>query len=107
MEEKQQDIKKFLDLLGGICAFLTVAVYALLIINASWEFLPLELYNVLVVCRTWAPLVVVAITGFEFTRGRSLIMKILFYVLVAAVIVSMFFPDTWNEFVGIINEHVS
>lgn len=103
MEEKS-NLKKVLDILGGICAFLTVAVYALLVIHANWSFLPDSLYNVLVVCKVWAPLIVVAITGLEFTRNKSFIFRILFYAIVAVVIVSMFFPETWNEFVGIVNE---
>lgn len=96
-------MKGMLDILGGVCAFLTVAVYALLLIHANWAFLPDGLYNVLVVCKTWAPLIVVVITGLEFTRGKSIILKIIFYALVAAVVVSMFFPDTWAQFVGLIN----
>jgi len=103
MEEKSK-LKKALDILGGICAFLTVAVYALLVIDANWPFLSETLYNVLVVCKTWAPLVVVAITGLEFTRGRSFIFRIIFYAIVAVVVVSMFFPSTWGEFVGMVNE---
>ena len=103
MEEKNT-LKNTLDILGGICAFLTVAVYAVLVIHANWAFLPDKLYNVLVVCKVWAPLVVVAITGLEFTRHKSFIFRILFYAIVAVVVVSMFFPETWNEFVGIVNE---
>jgi len=103
MSEEKSQMKKTLDLLGGIAAFLTVAVYAVLIIHSNWNFLPESLLNVLLVCRTWAPLVVVVITGLEFTRGKSFIFKLLFYALVAVVVVSMFFPETWNEFVGIVN----
>ena len=106
MDYKEEGYKGLLDWLGGICAFLTVTVYAVLLVHANWAFLPEELYNVLVVCKTWAPLVIVAITGLEFTRGKSFLVKLLFYVLVAAVVVGMFFPETWNQFVGIINENV-
>ena len=96
--------KKFLDILGGLCAFLTVAVYAVLVIHANWAFIPDWLYNILAVCKTWAPLVVVAITGLEFTRGKSFIFRIIFYAIVAVVVVSKFFPETWNEFVGLVNK---
>ena len=106
MDQKSNESKKLLDALGGIAAFLTVAVYAVLLFHANWAFLPETLFNILVVCKTWAPLVVVVIVGLEFTRGRSLITKLLFYVLVAAVVVNMFFPDTWNEFVGIVNQNI-
>ena len=33
-------MKKFWDILGGVCAFLTVAVYAVLLVHSSWAFLP-------------------------------------------------------------------
>lgn len=99
-------MKGLLDVLGGICAFLTVTVYALLLIHANWAFLPDSIYNILVVCKTWAPLIVVVITGLEFTRGKNIVIKIVFYALVAAVVVSMFFPDTWAGFVGLINKNV-
>lgn len=98
--------KSLFDWLGGIAAFLTVAVYAILVINANWSFIPESVLNVLAVIKTWAPLVVVAITGFEFTRGKGLITKILFYALMAVVILSMFFPGTWDEFVGIIDSKI-
>ncbi len=106
MSSKDNGSKNLLDWLGGVAAFLTVAVYAVLLIHSNWAFLPASLFNVLVVCKTWAPLVVVVIVGLEFTRGRSFITKLIFYILVAAVVVNMFFPDTWNDFVGIINSNV-
>ena len=103
-EEKNSGMKLALDWLGGICAFLTVVVYVLLIIHAKWAFLPDSMYNILMVCKTWAPLVVVAITGLEFTSIRSIVFKILFLVLCAVVVLSMFFPETWEQIVGIVNK---
>ena len=105
-KNNESGFKPLLDVLGGLCAFLTVAVYAVLLIHANWAFLPDTLFNILVVCKTWAPLVVVVVVGLEFTRGKNIIIKILFYALVAAVVVSMFFPDTWNQFVGLVNSKI-
>lgn len=96
-------MKKILDWVGGVAAFLTVAVYILLIVHGNWAFLPDSVYNVLVVIRTWAPLVVVAITGLEFVAEKPFIVKLVFYVMVAVVVIFMFFPETWQSFVGIIN----
>ena len=92
-----------LDWLGGIAAFLTVLTFALLAIHAKWAFLPEELYNVLVIVETWAPLVVVGITAFEFCSGKTILLKIIFAVLFAVVILSMFFSSTWEQVVGVIN----
>lgn len=96
-------MKKILDWVGGVAAFLTAAVYIVLIIHGNWAFLPEAVYNVLVVVRTWAPLVVVAIVGLEFVSDKPFIVKLIFYVMVAGVVIFMFFPNTWEGFVGIVN----
>jgi len=101
--EKRSALKTFLDWIGGICAFLTVIVYGILIIHANWSFIPANILNILYIIRTWAPLVVVAIAGLEFTQGKPFVIRIIFLVLVAVVVLSMFFPATWNEFVGFVN----
>ena len=100
--KEKSGMKLALDWLGGICAFLTVAVFVMLVIHAQWAYLPTDVYNVLSVIKIWAPLVVVAITGLEFTSGRSIIFKILFLILLAVVVISMFFPATWQQIVGLI-----
>ncbi len=102
MAEEKSGMKIALDWIGGIAAFLTVIVYVLLIIHAKWAFLPDAVYNVLAVIRTWAPLAVVGIVGLEFTSGKSIIFKILFLLLCAVIIISMFFPETWEKVVGLI-----
>ncbi len=100
---KNEGLKSLLDILGGIAAFLTVAVYLVLIIHGNWAFLPEKVYNVLVVIRTWAPLVVVAITGLEFVSTKGFILKLIFLIALAGIVIFMFFPGTWNAFVGIVN----
>jgi len=101
-EKEKSGMKLALDWLGGICAFLTVVVLVMLVIHAKWAYLPDEIYNVLSVIKIWAPLIVVAITGLEFTSGKSIIFKILFLILLAIVIISMFFPETWQKIIGLI-----
>ena len=101
---KNEGLKTLLDIVGGIAAFLTVFVYlALIIAGQGWFTLPATVLNILNVCKTWAPLVVVGITGLEFVSNKNLIVKLLFLVALAGVVVFMFFPDTWTQFVGIVN----
>ncbi len=101
---KNEGLKTLLDIIGGIAAFLTVFVYlALIIAGQGWFTLPAAVLNILNVCKTWAPLVVVGITGLEFVSNKNLIVKLLFLVALAGVVVFMFFPDTWTQFVGIVN----
>lgn len=104
MTETQDSRKKFLDSLGMGAAIITVIAYLLLVINAQWPFLDnvVWLYNILVVIRTYAPLVVVAIVGLEFVSKRSLLVRVVYYAAVALIVISMFFPATWQQLVGLI-----
>lgn len=106
MSDKNNGLKDLLHILSGVCAFLTVAVYGILIIHGQWNFIPAKIYNVLVFCKLWAPLIVVALAGLEFTSGKSFLIKLIFYVLTAAVVISMFFPDVWSNFVQIVDTNV-
>lgn len=106
MTEAQENSKKFLDWLGMGSAIITVIAYLLLAINAQWPFLNdiVWLYNTLTVIRTYAPLIVVGIVGLEFVSKRNLLIRVLYYAAVALIVISMFFPSTWENLVGLI-EH--
>ena len=96
--------KQILDVLGGIAAVVTVLAFVALRIDAQWNFIESStmLYTVLLYIERWAPLVVVAITGWEFASTRGLLFRVIFYVAVALVVVCMFFPNTWTQFVGLV-----
>ena len=72
--------------------------------HSAWNFIDEAsfIYNVLIIVRTWAPLVVVGITGLEFVSDKNLIIKIVFYAAIALVVIFMFFPSTWTQFVGVV-----
>lgn len=94
--EKNEGLEKFLDILGEILAFLTIALYAVLIVNANWTFIPQgTFYNILLVAKTYASLAVVAVVGLECVVKRNFIIKLIFFVLLAVVIIFQFFPGTW------------
>lgn len=103
MEKKNNEAKILFDWLGGVAAFLTLIIYALLVINANWPFLPENITAILEIIRPWAPLIVVGLAGIEATRGTSFIVKLVFYILLAVVVLAMIFPETWYKVVGIIN----
>ena len=96
--------KELLDGIGMFAAVITVISYLLLVINAQWPFLndANTIYNILTVIRHYAPLVVVAIVGLEFVSERSFLVRIIYYAAVALIVISMFFPSTWNELVGLV-----
>ena len=100
--------KQILSCIGCVAAAITILTYLILCIHSAWNFIDEAsfIYNVLVIVRTWAPLVVVGITGLEFVSDKNLIIKIVFYVAIALVVIFMFFPSTWTQFVGVVNDNV-
>ena len=59
---KNSVLEKVLDILGEILAVLTVVLYAVLIINANWTFIPAGLFfDILLVVKNYAALGVVLI----------------------------------------------
>lgn len=86
-------MKKVLSFIGGILAFLTVIMYALLFIDSVYSFLPEAAVAFMEGIKLFAVLVVCAITGLEFAFStKSVFVVILFCLILAVVIVFMFFP---------------
>ena len=109
MVDNSKEVRKqVLSCIGSLAAALTIIVYLVLCIDSAWSFIAHDsfVYNVLVICKTWAPLVVVGITGLEFTADKNLIIRLVFYIAIALVVVFMFFPSTWENFVGIVNDKI-
>lgn len=109
MVDNSKEVRKqVLSTVGCLAAALTIIVYLVLCIHSAWPFIDEAsfIYNVLIVARTWAPLVVVGITGLEFSADKGLVVKLIVYISIALVVVFMFFPSTWDNFVGIVNDKV-
>ena len=103
MSEQNNGFEKFLDIVGEILAFLTVVLYAVLIINMQWSFIPEgTFFNILLEAKKYAALAVVLVVGLEAVVKRSFIIKLLFFVLLAVIIVFMFFPGTWANLTQLI-----
>ncbi len=98
MNKKTQIMEKVFDILGEILAVLTIALYAVLIINANWSFIPEgRILDILLVIKNYAALVVVLIVGFEAMVKRSFVFKVLFLLVLALIIIFQFFPGTWEN----------
>lgn len=94
--------KELLGLLGEVIAFFTVILFAVLIANANWPFInPGVFLDILNVCKFYAPFALVVVVGLEFISSRNWIVRIIFYAIIAAIIVFQFFPGTWANFIGI------
>lgn len=107
MVDNSREVRKqILDVIGCLAAVITIIAYVLLCINASWEFIPSTslVFKILAVIKTWAPLIVVGIVGWEFVADKNFVVRVIYYVAIALVVVCMFFPGTWSQFVGIVNK---
>jgi len=105
MVDNSREVRKqILDVVGCIAAFVTIVTYLVLCIDATWSFIPEGSFimTVLKAIRTWAPLVVVAIVGVEYIAEKHIIFRVIVYLMIALVVVFMFFPDTWTKIVGIV-----
>ncbi len=106
MVDNSREVRKqIFDVIGCIAAAVTIIAYLVLCINATWSFIPADSFimNVLLVIKTWAPLVVVGIVGLEFVADKNIVFRVIFYVAIALVVIFMFFPGTWSQFVGLVN----
>ena len=95
--------EKIWDILGEILAIILVIVYALLIINASFSFIPEGTFlNILEIIRTYGSLLLVGVVGMEAMSKRNFIFRIIFLLLIAVIVVFLFFPVTYENFINII-----
>lgn len=75
-------------------------LYVFLAINAQFMFLPDGVLNVLMVIQQYSFIIVTIVVGFEAMIKRNLLFRIIFYVIVAAVVILQFFPGTWDNLMG-------
>ena len=95
-------MEKVFDILGEILAVLLVVVFALLIVNATFEFLPDGVLNVFEVIRNYGSLVLIAVVGLEAMSKRNYIFQIIFLALLALIVVFLFFPGTYDNLINIV-----
>lgn len=95
-KEFRLKLEKVFDFLGEIIAFITIAIWAVWCIDTNFSFLPPTIRAILDFAKNWGTLLLVAVEGFECTIKRNIIIRIVFYLLLAVVIIFQFFPDTWN-----------
>ena len=95
-------MEKVFDILGEILAILLVVVFALLIVNATFEFLPDGVLNVFEVIRNYGSLVLIAVVGLEAMSKRNFIFQIIFLALLALIVVFLFFPGTYDNLINIV-----
>ena len=100
-----KSFEKVWDIIGEILAVLLVLIYAVLIINANFSFIPEgTIMNILEIARTYGSLILVAVVGLEAMSKRNIIFQIIFLALLALIVVFLFFPDTYQNLIHVIKK---
>lgn len=89
-----------LGILAETIAFLTIVLFLVMLIQANWPFIPEgNILKVLNIAMYYAPLVLTLIVCLQVTSRQPLIVRLVFYIIIAAIIVFQFFPGTWDNMV--------
>ncbi len=95
--------EKFWDILGEILAVVLVVTYALLITNASFNYIPDGLFkDILEIIRTYGSIALMGVVGLETISKRNIVFKIIFIALFALIVVFMFFPGTYENLINLV-----
>jgi hypothetical protein len=79
--------EKLFDILGEICAFLTIALIAALFLNVQYNFIPVDTANMLEIVKQYAVLGTLIIVGLEFACKKGLIVFVLYAALAAVALI--------------------
>ncbi len=101
-KEFRMKLEKVFDVLGEILAFVTAVVWALVIIDQNFPFLPQKMVDIFNIAKSWLLLALVAIVGLEATIKGNIIIRILFYLVLAVLIIFHCFPGTYEYLVGLV-----
>ena len=74
----------------------------MVIIDQNFSFLPAVVVNVFNVVKAWLLLVLVGVVGFEATIKRNFIIRIIFYVILAILIIFHCFPGTYDYLICLV-----
>lgn len=96
--------EKFFDIIGEILAVVLVVVFALMIINANFSFLPDEVLNVFKIILNYGFLVLCAVVGLEAMSKRNFIFQLIFLAMLALIVIFLFFPGTYENLIGLVNK---
>lgn len=100
-KEFREKLEKVFDFLGEIIAFVAAVVWALVIVDQTFHFLPTVVVDIFNVAKAWLLLVLVGIVGLEATIKRNFIIRLLFYVILAVLVIFHCFPDTYQYLIGL------
>ena len=96
-------MKKLYDVLGQVFGFLTIVLFAFsfLPIRCSIFGIDAQIIGILELVKTYAIFAVCGLAGLEFTAGKK-ILALIYFLLLAFVVVFSFFPDIRDQIVNIV-----
>ncbi len=103
-KEFREKLEKVFDVLGEIVAFVAAVVWALVIVNLTFDFLPPVVVAIFDIAKSWLLLVLVGIVGLEATIKRNFIIRLLFYIVLAVLIIFHCFPDTYRSIIDVVQQ---
>jgi hypothetical protein len=91
----------FVSELAGLCATAMTLCYGLFIANVIYPFIPADnvIFTIITNMMYYGPLSLCAICSVNLVWKRSIILKTIFLVVWAAIIIFSFFPDTFSQIV--------
>lgn len=104
--EEENPIKKTLRFLGEIIAIIMIVRYALLIVEHYVHYLPTEgvIADIINYIGIYAPMALMICVGLSAVWGGSSIIKLIFLIVCAAIVIFTFFPgvaDTITNYIGV------
>jgi len=100
--EERSGFGQLLDMLGKIIAVVMILRYAALIVENYVSFLPTEgfLFDLINYVGMYAPMALMIVVGLEAVWDKSDLLKIVFLLICAALVIFSFFPDVWATIIS-------
>ena len=97
-------MKKFYSGLGQLAGLVTILVFAFIQLDAmvDFGFMTLEIGDIIQTIQVYAVYVLAGLAGLELVSGKKLI-ALIYFLILAFVVVSSFFPDVMNQIVGVVS----
>ena len=93
--------QKFLDIVGKLLALVWIVNFIVWATNTNWPYIHnATAVSVINAIKEYGAFLLVAVVGCEAIARRRLVTKIIFFVLLAACIVFMFFSGVLGSFLG-------
>ena len=97
-DDRRSSTTELLDFLGRLIAVVMILRYGALIVENYYPFLPTEgiIPELFTYIGMYAPMALMVIVGLEAVWDKSDLLKLVFLVICAAIVIFSFFPDVWQ-----------